>query len=224
MNRQQNIAGTGRAPFAERGNDLYETPPEAVHALLRTEPLPKERVIWEPACGPGSIVRVLRGAGYRVYATDLVNYGCPDSESGVDFLMERLPRFPIGAVVSNAPFKLGGEFVAHALALGIPKVVMLFRLAFLESACRDSILDGGLLARVYPFSNRLPMMHRDGWEGPKARSAIAFAWFVWEPDMSAVHQSRQCSEEFTVKEVALRGIISSFDLDALDCSHGPERY
>jgi hypothetical protein len=197
MTRQRNIRGTGRAPLAERGNDLYQTPPEAVHALLRTEPLPKERVIWEPACGPGSIVRVLRRADYRVYATDLVNYGCPDSESGVDFLMERLPPFPIGAVVTNAPFKIGGEFVAHALALGIPKVVMLFRLAFLESACRDSILDGGLLARVYPFSNRLPMMHRDGWQGPKARSAIAFAWFVWEAGHHGPTELRRISWEAT---------------------------
>jgi hypothetical protein len=197
MTRQRSIAGTGRAPLADRGNDLYETPPEAVHALLRAEPLPKERVIWEPACGPGSIVRVLRGADYRVYATDLVNYGCPDSESGVDFLMERLPSFPIGAVVTNAPFKLGGEFVAHALALGIPKIMMLFRLAFLESACRDSILDGGLLARVYAFSNRLPMMHRDGWEGPRARSAIAFAWFVWEAGHQGPTELRRISWEAT---------------------------
>ena len=169
-----------RAPLAERGNDLYETPDVAVHALLRVEPLSKERVIWEPACGPGSIVRVLRGAGYRVYATDLVNYGCEDSDSGVDFLMEGLPPFPIGIVVTNPPFKIGNEFVSHALALGIPKVVMLLRLQFLESECRGSILDGGLLARVYPFANRLPMMHRDGWGGRKARSAMAFAWFVWE--------------------------------------------
>src|SRR5258706_16068351 len=140
-----------RAPLAERGNDLYETRDVAVHALLRVEPLSKERVIWEPACGPGSIVGVLRGAGYRVYAAALVNPGCPDSDSGVDFLMEKLPPFPVGAIVTNPPFKIGGEFVAHALALGVPKVAMLLRLAFLESECRSSILDGGRLARVYPF-------------------------------------------------------------------------
>jgi hypothetical protein len=33
---------------------------------------------------------------------------------------------------------------------------------------------------LYPFSNRLPMMHSAGWEGPKATSATSFAWFVWE--------------------------------------------
>jgi len=28
----------------------------------------------------------------------------------------------------------------------------------------------------------LPMMHRDGWTGPRAASAIAFAWFCWDRD------------------------------------------
>src|SRR5215470_10816705 len=150
--RNRVVAGTGRAPLSERGDDLYETPREAVHSLLRVEPLSKEHVVWESACGPGSIVRVLRGAGYRVYATDLVNYACPESESGVDFLMERLPPFPIGAVVTNPPFKIADEFVAHALALGIPKVIMLLRLQFLESKRRSSVLDNGSLARVHVFS------------------------------------------------------------------------
>jgi hypothetical protein len=172
------VAGTGRASLAQRGDDLYETPPVAVHALLKVEPLPK--VIWEPACGPGSVVNALRNAGYRVYASDLKNYGCPDSDSGIDFLMERSPPYGVEAVVTNPPFKLGNEFVAHALALGIPKVVMLLRIQFIESERRGAILDGGLLAKVYPFANRLPMMHRAGWEGPKATSAMSFAWFVWE--------------------------------------------
>ena len=84
--------------------------------------------------------------------------------------MERLPPFPVGAVVTNPPFKIGDEFVSHALALGVPKVVMLLRLQFIESERRSAILDDGSLARLHVFSNRLPMMHRAGWEGPKATS------------------------------------------------------
>ena len=99
--------------------------------------------------------------------------------AGWDFLMER--QAPIGAqaIVTNPPFKLAGEFVAHALTL-CPKVVMLMRLAFLESDKRTPILDGGKLARVHVFRKRLPMMHRAGWEGRKSNSGMAFAWFVWE--------------------------------------------
>ena len=57
---------------------------------------------------------------------------------------------------------------------------MLLRLAFLESERRSRILDTGTLARVHIFRRRLPMMHRDGWQGPKASSAMAFAWFIWD--------------------------------------------
>lgn len=168
----------GKHALADRKDDLYETPPVAVQALLTVETLPE--LIWEPACGPGSIVRELRTAGHKVYATDLVDYGCPDSESRIDFLMEQTAPTYIGAVVTNPPYKLAGEFVSHAMMLGIPKVVMLLRLAFLESERRRAILESGMLARVHVFRNRLPMMHRDGWEGPKASSAVPFAWFVWD--------------------------------------------
>jgi hypothetical protein len=65
---------TKRAPLADRGDDLYETPPVAVRALLAVESLPD--TVWEPACGPGVIVGVLRDSGHRVYATDLVDHGC----------------------------------------------------------------------------------------------------------------------------------------------------
>jgi len=59
---------------------------------------------------------------------------------------------------------------------------MLLRLAFLESERRCPILDNGTLADVYVFRKRLPMMHRAGWEGRKANSAMAFAWFIWKRD------------------------------------------
>jgi hypothetical protein len=168
---------TKRAPLADRGDDLYETPPIAVRALLAVEQLPD--AVWEPACGPGAIVSVLREAGHRVYATDLNDHGCPDSESGVDFLMERAPASLVGAILTNPPYKLATEFVAHALTL-CPRVVMLLRLAFLESERRRSILEGGHLARVHVFRKRLPMMHRHGWSGRRASSAIPYAWFVWD--------------------------------------------
>ena len=166
-----------RASLEERKDDLYETPPEAVHALLKVETLPP--LLWEPACGRGAIAKILREYGHSVWATDLVDYGYENSECGVDFLMERQTRQDIQAIVTNPPFKNGGEFVAKALELA-PKVVMLLRLAFMESEKRTPILDSGMLSKVYVFRKRLPMMHRDGWEGRKANSGMAFAWFVWD--------------------------------------------
>jgi hypothetical protein len=172
------LAVSQRAPLAERGDDLYETPACAVRALLAVETLPSGAV-WKPACGPGAIVRVLRAAGHQVYATDLVDYVSPDQDAhGIDFLMEfAVPD--IASIVTNPPFKLADDFVRHALLL-CPRVYMLLRLAFLESDGRSDILEGGRLRRVYVFRERLPMMHRAGWNGPRASSALAFAWFVWD--------------------------------------------
>ena len=168
---------TGRHALADRKDDLYETPDVAVRALLRVEQLPMR--IWEPACGPGAIVHVLRDARRHVVATDLVDYGCPDSQAGVDFLMETKAPSGTEAIVTNPPFKLAGEFVAKGLEL-CPTVVMLLRLTFLESARRAPILDTGQLARIHVFANRLPAMHRHGGNGPRESNAVAYAWFVFE--------------------------------------------
>jgi hypothetical protein len=169
-----------RAPLADRADDLYETPPEATLALLRAEKLP--RFIWEPACGRGAIVNILRAAGHDVVATDLVNYSAPITPPGyfgIDFLMERKAPEGTEAIITNPPFKLADEFVARALEL-CPRVIMLLRLAFLESERRCGILEDRGLARVHVFRDRLPRMHRDGWDGPRASSTTAYAWFVWD--------------------------------------------
>jgi hypothetical protein len=119
----------GRHPLKERAHDLYETPPAATLALLRAERLPHH--LWEPAAGRGAIVRVLREAGHEVLASDLVDYGEPTHFAGRDFLMERLPD-KVEAIVTNPPFGLAEQFVAHALEL-CPLVGMLLRLPFYES-------------------------------------------------------------------------------------------
>jgi hypothetical protein len=151
----------------------------AVQALLRVETLPRD--VWEPACGSGNIVKVLRAAGHHVVATDLYAYGCDKSASGIDFLSGRF--IPVGgAILTNPPYQHAQAFVEKALSLS-SKVVMLLRMAFYESARRSNILDNGKLARIHVFANRLPMMHRSGsnpWTGPKASSAMCFAWFVWD--------------------------------------------
>jgi len=183
-------ANPGRHALVERGADFYETPEVAVEALMRVEQLPHH--IWEPACGSGNIVKVLREAGHAVWATDLNDHGCPDSEVGIDFLTERQARFDIEAVLTNPPYKLADQFVGHALLLA-PKVIMLLRLAFLESKRRSHVLDNGQLKRVYVFRERLPMMHRVGWQGPRASSSIAFAWFVWDRNYHGEAQTRRIS-------------------------------
>ena len=173
-----------RHSLAERGNDLYETPTVAVEALLRVERLPRR--LWEPACGRSAIVRVLRSHGHEVIGSDLVDYGDPTCFYRHDFLMEKLPR-GCEAIVTNPPFKLVEQFVAHAIDL-CPLVIMLLRLAFLEAgagrtkkaALRRYVLDECPPTRIHVFRLRLPMMHRDQWAGRKTNSGMAFSWYIWD--------------------------------------------
>jgi hypothetical protein len=172
--------GNKRAAYVLRGDDLYETPVCATEALLTVEKLPHR--IWEPAAGGGAIVDVLRAHGHNVIATDLVDYGVPGQGARRDFLMELSAPDSIECIVTNPPFKIANEFVAHALKL-CPYVVMLLRLGFIEGTRRAPILDSGHLARVHVFSRRLPMMHRGGRGTQVAKSnsqAMAFAWYCWE--------------------------------------------
>jgi len=165
-----------RHPLAERGLDLYETPAVAVEAVLRAEPVPLG--VWEPCAGRGAIVRVLRARGHDVVASDIPDYGFQ-----LDFVDDFLARtrMPDGCdcILTNPPFQIATKFAAHALELA-PRVIMLLRLAFLETERRRHILEGRGLARVHVFRKRLPMLHRDGWAGRKANSGMAFAWMAWD--------------------------------------------
>src|SRR5262249_30016197 len=90
-------------------------------------------------------------------------------------------------LLTNLPFKLVEEFVAHAIDL-CPRVIMLLRLAFYEAgggrtkkaALRRYALDEHPPTRGHGFRLPLPLMHRARWEGEKANSGMAFAWFVWD--------------------------------------------
>lgn len=156
---------------------LYETPAVATEALLRAEQLPDR--LWEPAAGRGAMVRVLRAAGHRVLSTDLHDFRSADVDQvGVNFLRPQRGVPKVGAVVTNPPFSHAQEFVNMAM-LYTPMCCMLLRLSFLESESRHRWFQEAGLDRVHIFSNRLPMMHRDGWKGKKASSNVCHAWFVF---------------------------------------------
>jgi hypothetical protein len=167
-----------RHPHVERGLDAYPTPPAAVEALLRVERLP--HCIWEPAAGRGAIVNVLRDRGHAVIASDIVDYGFPLHFVG-DFLKQT--KAPIGteATVTNPAYRIAVPFVERAIALS-PLVILLLRWGFYEGhrKRRIQVLEHAGLARIHLFRRRLEGMHRDGWNGPKARPWQSLAWWVWE--------------------------------------------
>jgi hypothetical protein len=137
--------------------------------------------IWEPAAGRGAIARHLSTAGFDVVMTDLVAHPGADAgiASKIDFLMETRAPERCSMIVTNPPFKLADEFIRHGLRL-CDRVIVLLRLMALEGAGRSDIIDNHLV-RVWVGRERLPFMHREGWEGPKSSSSGApFAWFVFD--------------------------------------------
>lgn len=179
--------GTRSATKEERGNNLYETPAEAMHTLLALEDFSPS--VWEPACGRGAISRMLEVAGYAVVLSDLVDYGTADAhgelQAVIDFRDTKPGEGECHDIVTNPPYgEALNSFIAHALRVHRPaKMALLLNsnayFGF-EDPDRVFIMETCPPSRRYAFSRRLPMMHRDGWDGEKASSQMNTEWFIWE--------------------------------------------
>ncbi len=86
------------------------------------------------------------------------------------------------AIVTNPPFKNADEFIRRGIHHFKRPTIVLLRLMALEGASRSDLIDRHLV-RVWAGVERLPQMHREGWDGPRTSSSGApFAWFVFSPD------------------------------------------
>lgn len=154
-------------------NDFYATDPKSVKALLDVEKFSK--TIMEPCCGMGHICEELIKNGHDVIAFDLIDRGY--GIGGVDFFEY---TDPIDMdIITNPPFKLGLEFIEHALDLVTTghKVAMFLKLTFLESKKRQKLFNRKELKTIYVFINRA-LCGKNG-EFPEG-SAVAYAWYIWE--------------------------------------------
>ena len=210
--------GAKRHALAERGNDLYESPGVAPAALLLHEPLVQDaRLIWEPCAGRGALKRVFEAAGKRVIAEDLAAYPGADAgiETPIDFFKTQQRPTDCNLIVTNPPFMHADEFIERGLALRCNMVVLL-RLMAQEgvdgknrgSGLRSKLIDQHLL-RVWLGRERLPMMHREGWAGPKingGNSGAPFAWFVFSPEPHAPETG------YVTRRISWRVDVPAFDL------------
>ena len=145
--------------------DHYATPEWATQALLNKEVF--SQTIWEPACGDGAIVEVLKDNGYGVLATDIQN--------GEDFFEQESQQMDI---ITNPPFNQAEKFIWHALEVGGNKVAMFLKLSFLESEGRKKLFEETPLETVYVFRKRVNL-YPYGEEKPKNSGTTAYAWYVW---------------------------------------------
>src|SRR5947207_8382444 len=176
MDASYNLNGgfkTALKRFADLdGPDFFPTPDWATYALIDNESFQGE--IWEPACGDGSMARVLSLNGNPVIASDLYNRGF--GEAGVDFLTcsRRAEN-----IVTNPPYNSAEGFVRAGLKSTRRKFALLLRLAFLEGASRaHNIFGPHPPTRVWVFSERITFYPSGAVR--KGTGTTAYAWFVWD--------------------------------------------
>ena len=155
-------------------HDYYATDPKAGEILLEIEP--ELNNIWECACGAGHLAKVFDDAGKLAKATDLINRDYGQVE---DFLSSNIEYYN-GDIITNPPFKYAQEFIQKALNI-VPtgrKVCMFLRLLFLEGKKHKELFKQYPPETIYVFSGRMNCAKNGDFKTYK-RSAIAYAWFVW---------------------------------------------
>ena len=155
----------------EKELQLYRTPRHITEALLRREKFAGK--VWEPCCGMGDMVAVIREHGYDdFWWSDIHDWGCPGTV--VQDFRETNTR--VGSIITNPPHDFPLEYVCPAKTLA-DKVAMLLSLNF-EAAVGSADLRGDKefpLKAVYTFTQSIRWLNVE-----KIFGKIKYAWFVWE--------------------------------------------
>lgn len=159
--------------------DYYATSPIATRMLLEKEKFSPN--IWECASGGDHIVKVLKEAGYNVWATDIVDR--TGHTEILDFLTSDV-KFD-GDIITNPPYSMAQTFVEKALdsVTDGHKVAMYLRLLFLEGKKRQQLFRQRNLKTVYVAAARMGCGANGKFfdqEREYEGGSVAFAWFVWE--------------------------------------------
>jgi len=95
--------------------DYYATEPKAIDLLASKFDIP--HLVWECACGGGSLSQRLKERGHEVISTDIIDRGYEGFDGECDFLSRLFHPTIEGdyAIVTNPPYKFVTEFVLTAL-------------------------------------------------------------------------------------------------------------
>jgi hypothetical protein len=169
-----------------RGLDQFDTPPVALEPLFVHEPLlAGVKSIGEHFCGKGNLVLPMRARGIQVYASDIVDRGCPDSKV-VDFLKMTKRPPDCDVLLTNPAYDRAMDYLEHAWRLGYRVVIFLHEPRFLHTADRyERLHKPGHLVRYYPIAERLQDMHDAAYlaaGGEKSSQSRLHAWYVFDRD------------------------------------------
>ncbi len=171
--------------------DFFPTPPWAARACgeLIKQLDPEAVSVWEPAYGQGHFAEPLREYFTRVFGSDIHAYGRVDACTH-DFLKDYENHEPaVDWIATNPPFRLAADFIRTGLKLANRGVLVLCRIALLESVDRYKLFTDAdnPLTHVVQFSERVPMQ-LGSWD-PSLSTATAYAAFVFQKDRSTAQRT-----------------------------------
>ena len=158
----------GNTAYKRNASDYYPTPPDATQALLDFLKLQQGTKIWEPACGEGHMVEVLRGNGLDVVGTDI--------NLGVDFLTANIPD-GTEWIITNPPFSLAEQFIRKCAEHGVP-FAMLLKSQYWHAAKRVALFSDVKPSYILPLTWRPDFLFKTRGSGSPLMDVI---WCVWLP-------------------------------------------
>lgn len=162
-------------------SDFYVTPSKTIHRFLENYYDFNELTILEPSAGNGSICKVIKelypdsyivANEIREEENDNLT-GCSDEVFHEDYL-KFTDKGKYDVIISNPPFSLAQEFLEKSFEIAgrNTDIIMLLRLAFLESKRRHDFWQKHPLSGLYILSERPSFINGK-------TDATAYGWFVW---------------------------------------------
>jgi len=175
------MSATNRGSI-RRESDFYKTPYNAVEKVLDALGGFYGNEFLECCAGDGGIVEALR-RNFEDININAIEIREEESEnilkSGADqVIIDDFLKFPglnpdPDVIITNPPYSIAQEIIEHCFKIAPEaEVIMLLRLAFLESKKRKSFWDNHPVTQIYILSER------PSFTG-KGTDATAYAWFVW---------------------------------------------
>ena len=167
--------------FDKEARGHYVEPAWISRRLFEVENFGTQAIIYDPACGWGTITNEARARGFEVYGSDIVNrrrHKLGKRFFRTDFLtVDQCP--PNASIITNPPFDLVEEFARHAIEIGPRKVAMVCLVRRLNAARWLQELP---LRRIWLLTPR-PSMPPGSWiaKGNKPGGGTQdFCWLVFE--------------------------------------------
>ena len=155
----------GNTAYKRNESDFYPTPPEVTQALLDFLKIDHELIIWEPACGEGHMLSVMRDNGYVVVGTDI--------NTGNDYLT--IPLMDCDWIITNPPFSESQAFIEWSIKHHKP-FALLLKSQYWHAKKRYELFNHHKPQYVLPLTWRPDFLFKSRGNGAPLMDVI---WVVW---------------------------------------------